>query len=75
MQAFDVRNDLTQDAALSHASCALEQALALVDSITDDLESEPGLQSRVFAVEFVLLAAQDLVLHAITNAPLAKAEA
>src|SRR5690606_32097426 len=56
MEAFNVRNDLGHDAALSEASCTLEQALALIDSLNDDTQ-ETKHQNRLYAVEFMVEAA------------------
>lgn len=63
MACFKLRDDLTQVDALESVSCALEQALALVDAIEDEVDG-PLLQGRVFAVESILEAAQELVHHA-----------
>lgn len=65
MQPFNVRSDLSQKDALEYAYCALDQALGIVDSIEDDIESNPRLQARVFAVESILESATQLVHHAM----------
>lgn len=67
MRNFDVRQDLTHGEALEDASNALEQALAVIDSITDAIRDQPKLEGQLFAVEFVLEAARELVNHARTQ--------